>query len=390
MDRSLLCDLEQSLQRDLKMDNSGVDVLVLSENFGAGHIKAAEALTSAIRQTHPHISVQHVELGKALRPQVNQAFVQSYFQMLKHAPGLWKKMYARHHDRYFPRWITWCIRQVLYSRLSDWILMYRPKLVVSTHPFTSMAVARLKKQEFPVKLITLITDFSAHGAWIHPEVDRYLVPSMNVQNQMVQLGVPARKIWVTGIPTHHSFWEPKDKEQIRNKLNLRDLPTLFILNGGWGLGETDKLAQMVAKWRDKLQVVIGTGQNSKLHDTLSQISELQHPNILVQGYIQEMSDWMEAADVILTKPGAITCTEAIVKETPLWLYGSIPGHEENNRHFLVSNHLAIHITSEWELDRFIQYLIKKPNAFLSYQVKMKLWRQKIHPSNSVGAILDML
>ena len=68
---------------------------------------------------------------------------------------------------------------------------------------------------------------------------------------------------------------------------------------------------------------------------------LDHPNIRVAGYVQPLSEWMEAADLILTKPGAMTCTEAIAKVKPLLLYGTIPGHEEQNGQFLTKNGLAL-------------------------------------------------
>jgi processive 1,2-diacylglycerol beta-glucosyltransferase len=117
---------------------------------------------------------------------------------------------------------------------------------------------------------------------------------------------------------------------------------------------------------------------------------LKHPHIRVLGYTRRLSDWMDAADLILSKPGALTCSEAIAKGTPLLLYGSIPGHEEQNSRFLVSHGLAVQAKNEEELDACFAQLLRKPDRFQIIRENMLRWRKHIHPSNSVEAVLEMM
>lgn len=142
-------------------ENRNKSVLLVSENFGAGHTRADQALAQGIEGTDEGVRVQLVELGRELRPQINQALVYSYLGMIQKAPGLWRRMYGKHHSRAFPRWIQWCLYQTLYSRLADYIADFQPRVIVATHPFASAGVARLKKEGLPVRLCTLITDFCA-------------------------------------------------------------------------------------------------------------------------------------------------------------------------------------------------------------------------------------
>ncbi|OYD06987.1 MGDG synthase family glycosyltransferase [Paludifilum halophilum] len=368
----------------------GNGALFVSENFGSGHTKAAEALARGIREADPGIRVQLVELGRELRPQVNQALLYSYLGMIRKVPGLWRKVYGRHHHRSFPRWIEWCLYQTLYSRLSEYIGHFQPRVVVSTHPFASSGVARIKREGYPVRLCTVITDFSAHGSWINREVDMYLVPYAGVKQQLIQMGVDARRVAVTGIPTDGRFWEVRDSGAVRRYLGIRDMPTVLILGGGLGMGRTEELVRMAAKWKQHLQIVVCTGHNHKLLQSLYRREELNHPHIRVTGFTEAMADWMDAADLILTKPGGMTCTEAIAKGKPLLLYGSIPGHEERNSLFMVDNGLAKRVTDESDLDRWLERLLTDADSFACIREQMMRWRWKIHPSKSVQAVLNLM
>lgn len=147
------------------VDHGPVDILLVSENFGTGHTRAAEALARGIKQSRPELRVQLIELGRALQPQINRALLTSYLSMIRRAPNLWRKVYGRHHERLFPRWLQWCLHQTLYASLSDLIETFRPKLVVSTHPFASSGVAKLKQKGSPFACVqsSPILQHTAHG-----------------------------------------------------------------------------------------------------------------------------------------------------------------------------------------------------------------------------------
>ncbi|QKG83414.1 galactosyldiacylglycerol synthase [Kroppenstedtia pulmonis] len=365
-------------------------ILFVSENFGSGHTRAAEALARGIEEADPRVQVQLVELGRELRPQVSQALLYSYLGVIQKAPKLWRKVYGRHHQRSFPRWMEWCLHQTLYSHLSEYVQQFQPRVVVSTHPFASAGIARIKKEGYPIRLCTVITDFSAHGYWVNGEVDLYLVPYEGVRDQLIEMGVNPRCIAVTGIPTDDRFWKGKKTQDARAHLQLKNMPTVLILGGGLGMGRTEDLVRMAAKWKEQLQIVVCTGRNQKLLNSLKQKEEFHHPHIHLKGYTEVMADWMDAADIILTKPGGMTCSEAIAKGKPLLLYGSIPGHEEKNSQFMVRNGLAKQVSTEEDLDCWLHQLLTDKNCLVGVREKMLHWRRQIHPSKSVQAVLDLL
>lgn len=369
---------------------TGKKVLVVSENFGTGHTKAAEALAKGLRSEHRGIEVQMVELGRELQPKVSRFLLSSYLNIIRKTPQVWKMLYGRHHTRSFPQWLQWCIYRTLYTRLAAYIEEIRPDLVVSTHPFASSGVARLKRQGLSTILCTLVTDFSAHGAWIHPETDRYLVTHKGVRRQMVGMGVRPERILTTGIPTDRRFWKKQNQREVRERMGLKQMSTLLILGGGLGLGGTDRVVRAAAKWKEELQILVCTGYNRQLKESLERDGELRHPHIRITGFTTQMADWMDAADLIVSKPGGMTCTEAIAKEKPLLIYGTIPGHEERNGQFMLEQGLAEKADDDDELDCWFQRLVSGDLPLDRLRERMMVWRERIHPSHSVQAVLEML
>lgn len=366
------------------------DILLVSENFGTGHTRAAEAILHGIRSADADVNVHLVEIGRVLRPRMSRLLVESYLGIIRKTPFLWRTFYGWHQGKSFPRSLQSFIRYALYTRLAELITLHRPRLVVSTHPFAAFGVARLKERGWAFKLCTVITDFSAHGSWAHPQTDRYLVPADPVRKELIRLGVEPERVTVTGIPTDPRFWKKEDQIEIRRHLGLRQLPTVLIMGGGLGLGNMEQLVKMVAKWRNHMQILVITGRNHQLYQTLVSDPMLDHPNIRVAGYVQPLSEWMEAADLILTKPGAMTCTEAIAKVKPLLLYGTIPGHEERNGQFLTKNGLALRLKGEEHLDELLDRYLSDPEYFAPIRKNMLEWRGKIHPFRSVEAVLQMI
>ncbi|MFS8513814.1 MAG: galactosyldiacylglycerol synthase [Planifilum fulgidum] len=366
------------------------DILLVSENFGTGHTRAAEAILRGIRSANAGVDVRLVEIGRVLRPRMNRLLVDSYLGIIRKTPFIWRAFYGWHREKSFPRSLQSFIRYALYTRLAELITLHRPRLVVSTHPFAAFGVARLKEQGWGFKLCTVITDFSAHGSWAHPQTDRYLVPADHVRNQLIRLGADPERIIVTGIPTDPVFWEEEDQAEVRRRLGLRQLPTVLIMGGGLGLGGMEQWVKTMVKWRNHMQILVVTGRNRQLYRSLVSDPMLDHPNIRITGYIQSLSEWMEAADLILTKPGAMTCTEAIAKVKPLLLYGTIPGHEEKNGQFLTRNGLALRLEGEDHLDEILDRFLSNPECFSPIRQAMLEWRRKIHPSRSVEAVLQMI
>jgi processive 1,2-diacylglycerol beta-glucosyltransferase len=365
-------------------------ILILSEPFGTGHTRAAEALAQGISLLTPSVHTQIFELSRELHPLTSMFMFRSYLKMITACPSLWKKIYQFKQNEPASNWSKFVIYQLFHRKMGNLLEQVKPNLVVCTHPFSSLSVSRLKGLGCPLRLCTVLTDFYAHGAWVQPEVDLYLVCSEEAKNQLIKMGITKNRIFVTGIPTKSDFWKKKNKQEVRRKLELKDLPTVMIMGGGLGLGGIWNISHVVKKWKETLQLIICTGYNETLKRSLSQDESFQHPHIHILGFMDNIAEWIDASDLIVTKPGGLTCFEVLLKGTPMLLYQPIPGHEEENCNFLVKRNLAIRIGNQNEVDVWIQKLLLYPREFELLQGNIREFQQKIDPMASARSIIKLL
>jgi len=365
-------------------------VLILSEAFGTGHTKAAEALAEGISLFAPSVYPQIIELGRELHPLTTSLMFRYYVKLITTYPSLWRKTYEFKQNQPASQWFQYVIYQMLHRKIEDLLDQKKPNLVICTHYFSSSSVSRLKRLGYPLNLCTVITDFHAHGVWVQPEVDLYLVSSDDVKQELIDMGIKRNRIMITGIPTRPKFWTKNSKQEVRCKLQLKDIPTVMIMGGGLGLGGIGRVAHSLTKWKEELQVVICTGHNQTLKRSLSQNRSFHHPHIHILGFVDNIDEWMDASDLMITKPGGLTCFEALFKGIPMLLYQPIPGHEERNCDFLIKNNLATRVDSEHDVEVWIQKLLFNPREIMLFQKRITNFKQKIDPLASYRSIMKLL
>ncbi|AIE58939.1 MGDG synthase family glycosyltransferase [Bacillus methanolicus] len=363
-------------------------VIILSECIGNGHTKAAEALMQGISHLAPSIHTQILEAGQVLHPITTKLLVGSYLKMNSLSPSLWRKMYHYKHNVPLSNWKKFIIYLMFHRQIEDLLEQEKPNLIICTHPFTTSSISRLKRLGYPFTLCTVLTDFHVHGAWVHSEVDVYLVSSEDAYNQLINMGVPKNHIAVTGMPIRSNFWIKKNKQEMRKKLRLKNIPSVMVMGGGLGLGGIKELSHALLKWKENIQIIICTGNNETLRRTLSRNEKFHHPHVRILGFVDLIDEWMEATDLLITKAGGLTCFEAMSKGLPMYIYQPFPGHEEKNCEFLVNNHLAIKIDDITNLDKVIEKLLFSPEEMKSLYDRMRKFQLKIDPLASAEFIVN--
>ena len=243
---------------------------------------------------------------------------------------------------------------------------------------------------YPISLCTVITDFHAHGIWVQPEVDLYIVADDEVRRQLIFMGIPEPRIAAVGIPVKWNYWIKNNKQEAKSKLKLKNLPTVMIMGGGLGLGSIESLADSLLKWKESIQLLICTGYNDRLKLSLQRNIYFQHPHIVILGFVSIIDELLDAADLLITKPGGLTCSEALSKGVPMLIYEPIPGHEEYNSTFLVNRNLAVRIHDHQEVDSWIEKLQSSPDAFETIHKNMEQFQQRINWLQGAELILELL
>ncbi|GBF11907.1 MGDG synthase family glycosyltransferase [Tepidibacillus sp. HK-1] len=345
---------------------SGKRILILSESFGAGHTRAAEAIKEGILSYHPDWQIHVLELGTWLRPTLSHWITEIYLKTLRFSPKIWGMIYRRVQNRTVKPQFEFFLHRMIYAHILQLFHEYKPDLIVTTHPFPSAVVSRLKRMGLNIPLHTVITDYHVHGSWINTGVDYYYLPNHEAKLQMQQLGVSEKRLYITGIPTHPNFWNKTDKRKIRKKLGLSDRPTLLYMGGGLGIGLSPDMLSTIHQYRDEMQILIVTGRNRTLYRSLKLDPSFNHPHIHIYPFVKNIDELMDAADLLLTKPGGVTVAEAMAKGVPMIMLNPIPGQEEENYEYILQNQLGISVKDMEELNNLLEQFIKEPYMISKY------------------------
>ena len=312
-------------------------ILVFSAMFGNGHFRAAEAIIEGIRIKEPFAEIIHLDFGDFLSKRFNTMAKTVYIEMIKHTPKLWGKFYYKTAKLLPESKIQRFLNQMGRSDFLKYIQAFEPDLIVCTYPTISSILAQLRLERIlHVPVITVITDYTVHSHWIHRGVDSYMVACTEVKESLVAWGIEAQRIHVTGIPISPKFESEMDRDHILSKLGLNPaLPTVLLMGGASGSMEsTKRLCNKLVDSLVPVQCIIVCGKNRKLYRSLEEAIERSLNPMVRLGYAHNVEELMTVSDLIITKAGGLTVSEALTKHLPIVIFKPIPGQEEENAHFV--------------------------------------------------------
>jgi len=365
-------------------------ILLLSEGFGAGHTQAAHALAISLRRHSNNVRTRVMELASFLHPTVVPAIISAYHKALMKTPKLYGKLYRAKYDKMLGRFSQLALHRLFYRQAAEVIRHMRPDIIICTHPFPNAVIARLKRSGLTVPLCTVITDYDAHGAWISREANTYLVSTEKVKRKLLQHGIAPEQIKVTGIPVHPDFWTQPDRNMIRGKFGLKDMPTALVMGGGFGIVSQWELLEKLASWRDRVQLIFCLGKNEKLLAKLQENEQFRHENIRLLGFTKEVDQLMEVSDVLITKPGGVTCSEGMAKGIPMLFLSPIPGQEEENCQHFTSLGVADRLESLEDVDTWFDLLVNRYEEFLERRERNRTLAARYRPEHWTRAILQLV
>ncbi len=204
---------------------------------------------------------------------------------------------------------------------------YDPDLIVSTQAEAGALLSHWKRQgEIEAPIHSISTDHLGDVRWAHDQIEHYYVGNEMMVDDLKRCGVPPEKITVTGLPTREEFGQPvADPKQLRNELGL-DPEELTVLISGGGLG-SQPYAELAQAFRDYrgIRLVCITAKNEQAKEDLDAL-ELGHVTAL--GFVDNMSDWVKASDVVVAKPGGLSTAELLAAGKPMLIHNPYPGMEQ--------------------------------------------------------------
>jgi processive 1,2-diacylglycerol beta-glucosyltransferase len=286
-----------------------------------------------------------------------------YLQMVKTIPQMYRYIYDRaERATEVGPFRTWA-HQFTAGNLRPLLESERPDVVVCTHAFPCGAMAEYKRlfADAP-PVVGIVTDFAVHAFWIHRNIDGYAVATDAVRELMIARGVAPERIVASGIPVRPEFARGgESREALRERLGLpQDRAIALLMGGGLGIGPLERMMHALDRVETPLAVVVAAGRNARAEARVLKAAESVGYPVRVLRFVDNVYDYMHAADAFVTKPGGLSLAEALVAGVPIVLYKPLPGQEERNARILCDAGAAIRARRIDELPAALGALLADP------------------------------
>lgn len=326
-----------------KLQNGSMKILILSCNTGEGHNSSAKALKHHMDKSGIECEVKDTLsfAGSSISKRVSNLYNRSIQSELFHtlySIGFWVSRHIR-----FTKSPIYAANYLYSDNLYKYIQQGGFDAIVSVHLFSAEVLTALKhKKNIKHPTLFVMTDYTTIPFLHETDLDRYIIPHKDLTEAFIDDGMSKNRLVVAGIPVNISQNQDKiaksDARAIANKMfgwkSTYDSSHWYLIIGGsMGFGSSEQLlSELLAKIDDNDRIICVCGRNEEQQKRLTSLfSEIKEVKIL--GYSDSIPLLMDCCDVLFSKPGGITSTEALIRNIPLVHTAPIPGLEDKNAQF---------------------------------------------------------
>lgn len=369
-----------------------MNVLILSCNTGGGHNAAGEALAQCLRERGHHADL--VDFLGLAGEKVSQVVSGTYIEMAKHMPSLFGLTYglgravstADQFLKLHSPIYTACTQVI--PALNAYLNEHPCDAIVSPHMFPAMALTEMKRRGMSLPLTAAVaTDYTCIPFFQEADCDYVLLPGPMCVDEFTRRGFPAEKLAPIGIPVSEEFRHRIGKLESRRLLGLKeDCPWVLVMGGSMGAGQIAQLTRCllyVMPQEVRLTVVCGT--NERLLARMERACR-DSERVRVVGFTDQIARYMEASDLLYTKPGGITTTEGAVMGVPMVHMRPIPGCESRNRQLFTREGMSVSARGVLAMAMKGKRLLASPER----QAEMRLIQRRQVKQDAAQEIVEFL
>lgn len=337
-------------------------IAILTLGVGAGNLRASQAIHLALHDGADNVEARTIDILDLAEPWFLRLYAFPYWLMVRRAPGVWRKLFEWRQRKQLrkisPDWLFRRGCRPVLARLQS----FRPHLVIATE-MGAARVAGLGRREgwFDAPILAVQTDFCAQPPWVRKEIDVHCVASEQSRRQLIAWGVSANRIVNCGVPIDPSFALKFDRAELRRALGLHPTrPVVLLMGGGIRPAPLDTITRSLEMCRHPIQVLAVTGRDRAMRQRLEALRGHLALDLHIFGWSDSVPELMAAADLLITRPGGVTTSEALAAGLPPILAFPVPGMEERHLKFLVERKVGIAAKVEEEIPAVVSRLLDDP------------------------------
>ncbi len=372
-------------------------ILITYAYAGVGHKKAALAIEKALAGV-PDVKVKNIDVLDYANDFFKASYPAVYLFLINKTPTFWGLFYYLLDSRavdFFIAPLRKFIHRLNCKKFIEFVKAENPDVVVSTHFMPSEIISGLKERgEFRGKLVNVVTDFIAHSFWMARSSDYFIGAIQRTRNDLLRRGVPEEKIRIMGIPCDPVFSISKGRENLMKQLGIESgFFNVLIMSGGFGTGPIKEIVREIndlnPETRDKMQLIAICGKNELLFHELRKMAQDLKVRLKAFGYMNNVDEFMEVSDIIVTKPGGLTISEALSKTLPMIIVQPILGQETRNCKILTGYGTAVKAKNTREVCKLIEEFATSPERMIGTRTRIKLLRYPDAARNIADFIITL-
>jgi 1,2-diacylglycerol 3-beta-galactosyltransferase len=319
----------------------------LFSDTGGGHRSAAQAMIEALELEFPgQTTYEMVDIFREYAPPPLHLAPEIY-PPLSRMPRVWGMGYHLSDGQRRTRLFYTMIWPYIRWGMQRLVREHPGSLIVSVHQLSNAPMARaIRASGRRIPFATVVTDLvTTHAAWYTNQADLIVVPTTVAYRRALSLGIQPERMQVVGLPVAERFcrlsddsadWRVKHRAELRRRLGWpSDRLVVLLIGGGEGMGPLEPTALAIDEARLPVHLAIIAGRNKKVKERLER--RAWGIPATVYGFVQDMPDLMRAADILVTKAGPGTISEAFIAGLPMILFSRLPGQEDGNVAYVIDN-----------------------------------------------------
>lgn len=336
-----------------------VRALILSTHTGGGHDSAAHAVAEALEERGVEARVMDCVAfgGEWLSKCVSKAYV----KWVQISPSSFGKAYkgCKFISTTRVKSPVYAFNAAYAFRMKKFLAEYDPDMIVCTHIFGGHSVTHLRRrEEYSGLLAMVMTDYTVHPFTEDVECDLLFVPGV-AENTAKQMGLPADAVQPTGIPVSLECVPCHDKRAAKEACGLDpDKKHVLLVGGSMGAGNLPQIiGQLLPALGNDGHLTVVCGSNERAKERAKEEYGTD-PRVSIRGKVVPLTPLTAAADVLITKSGGLTSTEAMTIGTPIIVTHPIEGCETENVKFMEENGMALWAHTAEQLTAYVERLLR--------------------------------